>query len=80
MSAMADAPTRVAANEGKHKKTMNDQPVSRFIIHRLSFLGYFLYFRQSWQVWRKSRATPVFLDIHSSWYSGANRLPQTRQA
>jgi hypothetical protein len=31
---------------------MNDQPVSRVIVHRLSCLVYFPYFRQSWQVWR----------------------------
>jgi len=29
------------------------------------------YFRQFWQVFRKSRETPVVLAIHSSWYSGA---------
>jgi len=25
-----------------------------------------VYFRQSWQVWKNSKGTPLFLDIHSN--------------
>ncbi len=64
------------ATGGKRKGALPKQNIKKGAwdplgINWVSLLFRIGYFRQFWQVFRKSRETPVVLAIHSSWYSGA---------